>query len=485
LIDSGETPATSHIMPNLPSGHTFYARIHTKINGVWYSSDTTFTTADQLRSPYSTLIHPADRTFGVDTGKPFQWTIAPDADCYYLYVGTNQGGKDLHDSGEIQTTSRLVPGLPVGTILYARIWTKVRGIWYWTDSVFSAASASPIQSLMIYPPDGSVSVDLSIPFQWTSAPGAESYRLHIGSAPGTKDFHDSGEIRTNARFVDALPPNVPVYARLWTQLGGNWYYSDTSFRVVDRPTGFQQRLQTALSLTDQVRMMADLNNLTIEGTLLHQLAASHGRQWALCNDYAETLLQMLQEYGIGPARYLNLGFNSNYYDMHTLVELYNPDQQNWMVLDPTFSLSPQLATSGLRATAEEISASSRSNDWDAIEYNFLGALGDTVARRYYVDYPLLYLNVYHEDLSSFVLGQGYSPLQYLEEVSLPISTLGLYVLRNSTVAQTTVLVNGSAVTVYFNGIDSTSKIIGAGSISLPPGAPGGTRAYVVRRYVFP
>jgi hypothetical protein len=230
-------------------------------------------------------------------------------------------------------------------------------------------------------------------------------------------------------------------------------------------------------------MMADFSNLTLEGTLLYQMAASNGRRWALCTDYAQTLLKMLQESGIGPAHYLNIGFNSNYYDMHTLVELHNPEQQNWMLLDPTFSLSPRLTSNGLWATAEDISAASRSQSWGAINYNFLGVLGDTVARNYYLDYPLLYLNVY-DSPDSFVLGQGYSPLEFLEEVPLPISARGLYVLRSVIETQTDILINNSIVTVYFNGIDSTSPVIYAGSISLPPAAGGGTRAFVVMRYVF-
>ena len=483
LVDTGETQATSQIMPNLAPGRVYYARIHTKVNGAWYANDAAFTTASQLYSPYATLVYPADRTFGADTTKPFQWTAVPDADCYYLYVGTSQGGNDLHNSGEIQTTWRLVPGLPVGSILYARIWTKVRGSWYWTDSVFSAASAFNPESLLVYPSNGSISVDLSLPFQWTSVANAQSYRLWVGSTPGGADLHDSGEIRTTTRFIDSVPLNTSIYARLWTQLDGTWYHSDASFRVAAGPASFNSRLDTALSLTDQVRMMADFQGITAEGTLLDKVAASNGRWWAMCTDYAQTLFLMLQEYGIGPARYLNIGFNSNYYDMHTLVELYNPEQQNWMLLDPNFSLSLRLASNGNWATAEDISAASREQKWDAIEYKFLGAFGDTMARAYYLDYPLLYLNVYHEQ-DTFQPGQGYSPLEFLEEVPLPVSALGLYVLRSRTVSRTTVLINGSRSTVYFNGIDSTSPVIYANSISILSGTRGGTRAFAVKRFVF-
>jgi hypothetical protein len=35
-------------------------------------------------------------------------------------------------------------------------------------------------------------------------------------------------------------------------------------------------------------------------------------------------------------RRLDLTLNPNSYDAHTLAELFNPDTQTWMVLDPTF-----------------------------------------------------------------------------------------------------------------------------------------------------
>jgi hypothetical protein len=431
----------------------------------------------------STLVYPADGSVGIDSAIPFQWTDIPEAECYYLYVGTNQGGKDLHNSGEILTTSRLVPGLPAGIILYARIYTKVWGRWYWTDSTFSVSAPSVSESLIVYPPDGSDSVDLSLPFQWTSVARAQGYWLYIGSVPGAADYHSSGQILTTTRFIDSLPSNTTLYARLWTQLDGAWLHTDSLFRVAGHPLAFGGRLQTALSLTDQVRGMADFGNLTTEGTLLHELAASHGRLQALCTDYAETLLQLLREYGIGPARYLNVGFNSNYYDMHTLVELYNPEQQIWMLLDPTFSLAPQLAADGQWATAEDISVASRAHDWGAIAYNFLGALDDSVAQNYYLDYPLLFLNVYR-DFDSFTIGQGYSPLEFLEEVPLPIKVPGLYVLKNSRAPRATVMKDGSAVTLNFNGIDATSPVTYARSMSLPPVTRGETRAFVVKRLVF-
>jgi len=54
------------------------------------------------------------------------------------------------------------------------------------------------------------------------------------------------------------------------------------------------------------------------------------------------------------ARYLNLSFNAAWLDAHTLVELLNLDTGDWILLDPTFSLSAK-RSDGEWASAEGVS----------------------------------------------------------------------------------------------------------------------------------
>ncbi len=60
----------------------------------------------------------------------FTWTATPNAQKYYLYVGTASGAKDVIDTGELTARSYTRAGLPTDVTLYARIWTLMpSGAW--------------------------------------------------------------------------------------------------------------------------------------------------------------------------------------------------------------------------------------------------------------------------------------------------------------------------------------------------------------------
>jgi hypothetical protein len=68
----------------------------------------------------------------------FYWSAAavpPQA--YYLYVGTSPGAKDVVDSGERLAQSYTAAHLPAERTLYARLWTKIAGVWRYVDSQFT------------------------------------------------------------------------------------------------------------------------------------------------------------------------------------------------------------------------------------------------------------------------------------------------------------------------------------------------------------
>jgi hypothetical protein len=153
-------------------------------------------------------------------------------------------------------------------------------------------------------------------------------------------------------------------------------------------------------------------------TRVSRQIASQSQYDAFYTDYAATLLHVLGEMNIQTAaRYLNLSFNAAWLDAHTLVELLNLDTGDWILLDPTFSLSAK-RSDGEWASAEGVSQATLAFDWQAISYVFLGAAGDSYARGYYLDYSLLYVKVYHQG-QPFVVGQGPLLLQYLQVTTLP------------------------------------------------------------------
>jgi hypothetical protein len=162
----------------------------------------------------------------------------------------------------------------------------------------------------------------------------------------------------------------------------------------------QDDLQDALDLVATVRAMADDANNPLPGTLLEhfvslRLAELPGSQpQALCSDYSTTLIQELTNAGVAlPFRPRALAFNDRAYDSHAVVEILDTDSGRWLVLDPTFGIETMNAD-GVPATAEEISAAARGRNWSLLSFRFLTPAGDSYARNYYLDYPLLYLNVY-------------------------------------------------------------------------------------------
>ena len=136
--------------------------------------------------------------------------------------------KDLVNTGEtLQTSYELRTALPYNQTLCARLWTKVAGVWRFTDSTFSV---TPLVATLTYPTSGAINVDVTLPLRWTTIADAQVYYLYVGSTPGAKDLVNTGEIQQTSYLVrTALPANQTLYARLWTKAGGIWRYRDSTF----------------------------------------------------------------------------------------------------------------------------------------------------------------------------------------------------------------------------------------------------------------
>src|SRR5204863_8672322 len=200
-----------------------YARIWTKINSVWYPGTDISFTARKSPPCRSTLSQPAGLTPQptsalptVDLTNGFAWNTVPNAEAYYVYVGSTVGTHDLADSGEMTQTSYVPFDLPVnGETLYVRFWTKA-GSWRYLDYTMTA-SAAPQRARFIAPTNGATNVDLRQLLRWTSADGAQAYHLRIGSSVGASNYIDSGDIHQTSYWPCNIPAGQPVYARIQTQ----------------------------------------------------------------------------------------------------------------------------------------------------------------------------------------------------------------------------------------------------------------------------
>src|SRR5205814_10199572 len=78
-----------------------YARLWTWKNSVWRYTDITFTTGSAGLPLVATVITPANGATNVDPNGLIQWMSLPNAEKYYVFVGSTPGTNDLIDSQEI------------------------------------------------------------------------------------------------------------------------------------------------------------------------------------------------------------------------------------------------------------------------------------------------------------------------------------------------------------------------------------------------
>ncbi|HVE51944.1 MAG TPA: fibronectin type III domain-containing protein [Ramlibacter sp.] len=221
VVQSGETLGTGWRAASLPAATRLYARLSTKLEGLWYATSIEFVSA-----PTAVLVYPAAGAADVSAAETFVWTGVTDAQAYRLEVGTTPGASDLVASGDTTATSVAVTGLPAGQTLYARVSTRLTGGWQVDAVTFTTALAARLTR-----PAAGDGSDLGQGLAWTSILGAEAYTLQLGTTPGGADLLHSGEVQGQTLETPALPAGTPIYARLATKHGGQWRQQDTSFTL--------------------------------------------------------------------------------------------------------------------------------------------------------------------------------------------------------------------------------------------------------------
>jgi uncharacterized repeat protein (TIGR01451 family) len=145
VVNSGNLPGsqTSFNTGPLPPGYTLYARVWAYVNGGWITQDISFATPP-TQSQTAMFTSPTNGQIGVsDPTHLFTWTASPQAQYYYLTVGTSGGGYDVVNSGNLPKTqtSFNATNLPAHTTLYARLWTYIPSLanWVTQDITFTTA----------------------------------------------------------------------------------------------------------------------------------------------------------------------------------------------------------------------------------------------------------------------------------------------------------------------------------------------------------
>lgn len=220
---SGTIQATSANVPLGPSTK-YYLRLFTQKADGWHYEDTTLTTTTTI----SKITAPANHATGIDPTNPVTilWSSITDAVSYYLYVGSSVGASDIYASGQTQSTS-VSRSLSPNTTYYLRIWTiKANNAWSYTDSVFTTGR---LNAKVISPANGATGIDPTgpVPIQWSTVSDASNYYLYVGTTKGASDAYSSGLV-TASSVSPRLNPNTTYYLRLFTVVGGAWFYEDST-----------------------------------------------------------------------------------------------------------------------------------------------------------------------------------------------------------------------------------------------------------------
>ena len=231
LYNSGATTAKTETVSDLPAnGVKVYARLYQLINGIWQSTDYTYTEAGTLVR--AALTTPAPGSVLTGSSVVFTWTAGSGPTAYQLYLGTTGvGSYNLYDSGATTTKTETVNGLPTnGAKVFARFYQLISGIWQTTDYTYTEAGTLTPAALTS-PTPGSVLAGSSVAFTWTGGAGPAAYQLYLGTTGvGSYNLYNSGSTTATTKTVSGLPTTgVTVYARLYQLIDGVWQHTDYTY----------------------------------------------------------------------------------------------------------------------------------------------------------------------------------------------------------------------------------------------------------------
>ena len=231
------TTSTSTTVDGLPTdGRTLYVRLWSLIDNVYYSTDSTYVAASGPAIGPARITSPANGATLGGASQTFTWNAAPGATLYQVWVGNAPGAYDIgyYPRAGTPSTSTTVDGLPTdGRTLYVRLWSMIDGVYYSTDSTYTAATVPVVGPARITSPaNGAVLSGASQLFRWNAAAGATLYQVWVGNAPGAYDigYYPRAGTTSTSTTVDGLPTDGrTLYVRLWSLIDGVYQFLDFTY----------------------------------------------------------------------------------------------------------------------------------------------------------------------------------------------------------------------------------------------------------------
>ena len=226
-------------------GSTVYVRLWSKIGGLWSYNDYTYVSCTGCTTTKAEMTTPTPEATLSSSMTTFWWNASLGSECY-LQVGTTMGGQEIYSAGQGTNLSVQVPALPTdGSLVYARLWTNIGGVWLYNDYTYTACSGcTATKAVMTSPATGSTLNSSSVTFTWSNSL-ASQYYLQVGTVPGGQQIYSAGQGTNLSTQVTGLPIGGDnVYVRLWSELGGMWWYSDYSYLACSGCTPTQAAMTT-------------------------------------------------------------------------------------------------------------------------------------------------------------------------------------------------------------------------------------------------
>ncbi len=211
-------------------------------------------------------------------------------------------------------------------------------------------------AVLTSPAPGTTLSGSSVTFTWTAGSAVQAYQLNLGTnGTGTYNVYNSGHISTTSATVTALPTNgQTIYARLYSEIGGVWQFTDYTYAEAGSPVA------------------ATLSTPT-PGSVLS--GSSSTFTWTAGSGVASYQL-FLGTTGVGSSNVYNSGHISGtstsvtgipIYGQKVYVRLYSEIGGAWQFADYTYTEagSPVAATLSTPAPGSVLSGSSVSFTWTA------------------------------------------------------------------------------------------------------------------------
>jgi len=137
--------ATSANVPTLPSnGALVYARLWSDINGTWQHNDYVYSESGSTVAAVLLSPTPGLGTILGTSNVQFQWSAGTGVALYQLNLSTVAPGKSELFIYKGSATNTTAPTLPAnGVTVYARLYSKINGVWQFNDYVYTEFIQGP------------------------------------------------------------------------------------------------------------------------------------------------------------------------------------------------------------------------------------------------------------------------------------------------------------------------------------------------------